>query len=91
MKKAIIVDKNLDNAIFSTLLSNNYSIIKSFDMDILYKPVNTHPDMQIHFVADDYAICEPNCYEYYKKELPSHIKLKAGNKISKGTYPYDIA
>lgn len=87
----VIIDKNADWEIFCELKKNNLSYYQSADIDFLYKPVNTHPDMQIHFFDSKTAIAAPSVFEYYKNSLPSKIRLFQGEKDPDRTYPGDCA
>lgn len=87
----IIVDKNADKKIFFALDKMNMPFCKSFDMPMLYKPVNTHPDMQIHFVDGKTAVAAPASFEYYRSCLPKYIELLKGSADPGGTYPGDCA
>ena len=50
-----------------------------------------HPDMQMHFVSENTAFCEPTLYEYYKAVLPDYIKLMSGKTALKAVYPLNCA
>ncbi len=67
------------------------NIFKSSKIDICDKSVSTHPDMQIHFLENNYAICAPSVYEYYKNTLPDYILLEKGNSEIGYTYPENCA
>ena len=86
----VIVDRSAPKSIFDELLKLNIDYIKSFDLKNLYHPVNTHPDMQIHFVCDKTAVVAPEAYDYYKEALPKEIKLIKGVKSPESKYPFDI-
>lgn len=88
---SIIVDKNIGSDAFDTLKALNINYIKSCSLDFLYKPVNTHPDMQIHFAAAKTAFCAPSAYRHYKTALSSDITLICGENDPAGTYPDDCA
>ena len=87
----VIIDRCADDGVLSALAKMNINIIKSFDLDYLYKPVNTHPDLQIHFVDKTTAVAAPVAYGYYKAALPRHIELIKGEKNPGETYPHDCA
>lgn len=87
----VIVDCQATNDIFLALKKLNIKYYKSCSLDFLYYPVNTHPDMQIHFVFDDFAIVAPSVYEYYRNILPPNITLVKGHKDPQNTYPGDCA
>lgn len=88
---AVIVDKCADSKIFKALENLNISYYKSISLDFLYKPVNTHPDMQIHFIDDYTAVCAPSAYNHYKNILPPYINVVRGEEDPGGTYPQDCA
>ncbi len=50
-----------------------------------------HPDLQIHFLEDNYAICAPEVYCHYMEILPKEIKLEKGNKFLEKGYPGNCA
>lgn len=87
----VIVDRCTSANIFDGLIENNIDFIKSFDIKNLYAPVNTHPDMQIHFLDDDFAVVAPVAYDYYREALPKSITLVKGKANPGSTYPFDIA
>lgn len=88
---SVIVDRCADTEIFDFLTSQGIEFFKSFDMKNLYFPVNTHPDMQMHFVSPELAFVAPSAFEYYRKLLPSRVELRRGNADPGGTYPTDCA
>ncbi|MBQ9757824.1 MAG: hypothetical protein IJW15_05385 [Clostridia bacterium] len=88
---AVIIDKNASEDMLKTLENLGIKYYFSTSIDVLYSPVNTHPDMQIHFVSKQTAVVEPSTFEHYQKILPSYIKLIKGERILGGTYPLDIA
>lgn len=87
----VIIDKNASGEIFLALEKLNITYYKSMDLDFLYKPVNTHPDMQIHFINENCAVAAPSVFSYYKSILPKSITLYQGAKDPGSTYPYDCA
>lgn len=88
---SIIIDKNADFAIFDELCKRRIKYYKSFDMKMLYHPVNTHPDMQIHFASEKIAFVAPAAYKYYCDILPAGIKLISGENDPQKVYPGDCA
>ena len=88
---AVIVDKCASAELFDALDTHRIKYYKSYDLEFLYKPVNTHPDMQIHFVSKRIAVVAPSAYEYYREMLPEGIILYTGAKDPDGTYPGDCA
>lgn len=88
---SVIVDKFIDKSILSTLEENDITYYKTASLDYLYKPVNTHPDMQIHFIDDSTAVVAPGVFEYYKNLLPLGVVLLKGKKNPGSTYPDDTA
>ena len=87
----VIVDCNTPDEVFTTLKKLNIKYYKSCSIDFLYYPVNTHPDMQIHFISDDFAVAAPYVYDYYKSILTQNITLIKGNSNPQNTYPGDCA
>ncbi len=88
---AVIVDCNADAKIFSALKKLNINCYKSASIDELYLPINTHSDMQIHFVDEKNAVVAPLLYDYYQSILPKTISLYPGKNNPEGTYPFDCA
>ncbi len=88
---AIIIDKSANQSFFEKLCELNITYYKSTDLSFLYAPVNTHPDMQIHFVDDSTAVVAPSAYEHYRKILPKEINLIKGASDPGNTYPKDCA
>ena len=86
----IIIDRCADAVIFSTLDELKIEYYKSANIEKIYKPVNTHPDMQIHFISNDYAIVAPCVYEYYRTILPAEVRLQKGESDPDGKYPGDV-
>ncbi len=60
-------------------------------LNIADKSVGFHPDMQIHFVNDNFAFCAEEVYDHYKKCLPDEIRLEKGNSSLGITYPENCA
>ncbi len=87
----VILDKSADNEIFQILRQLNIDYYKSCSLDFLYSPVNTHPDMQIHFTSCNTAVVAPSAYNHYAQILPDNIKLIKGSKDPDCTYPGDCA
>ena len=88
---AVIVDCCAGEKFFSVLDEMNIKYYKSHATDYLSSPVNTHPDMQIHFVADKIAVVAPSVFDYYKDILPDCVTLLKGKKEPGRTYPKDVA
>ena len=88
---AVIVDRCISKNILDGLKKHNIEYIKSFDIETLYHPVNTHPDMQIHFIDETRAVAAPSTFDYYKNILPECIQLYKGSQDPGSTYPYDCA
>jgi len=86
---AVIIDRNANNEIIENLEKLNIMYYKSASLDFLYAPVNTHPDMQIHFTDNNTAIVCPSLYQYFKNILPDRITLIKGAKDPDGSYPGD--
>ncbi|MBR5155527.1 MAG: hypothetical protein IKW62_03455 [Clostridia bacterium] len=88
---AVILDKSADAKIFETLKYLNIDCYKSCSLDFLYSPVNTHPDMQIHFTDSTTAVVAPSAYNHYASTLPPNINLIKGSSDPHCTYPGDCA
>lgn len=70
----------------------NLDYIDSYALTTLPPPLCTHPDIQIHFLSPEIAICAPECYEYYAEVFGKNkYKLLRGSSVPGGTYPADTA
>ncbi len=87
----VIIDKNADEAILNELEGRGAFICRSFEMKSLPQPVNTHPDMQIHFASRTLAFAAPSAFEHYRTLLPDSVRLICGAADPGSTYPYDCA
>ncbi len=88
---AVIVDCCANSELFKELDMHNVKYYKSYNLEFLYKPVNTHPDMQIHFITERIAVVAPSAYDYYRSLLPRRVTLYKGEKDPASTYPGDCA
>lgn len=79
----IIADNRItdDIRVFLEKLSDN--IIFTDKINILNAPIDTHPDIQIHFVREDIAVCPPEVYGYYEERLPQGIELIKGQSLGR--------
>ncbi len=87
----VILDKAADSEIFEALKQLNIEYYQSCSLDFLYNPVNTHPDMQIHFINNTTAVVAPSAYNHYLKMLPNNVTLIKGCNDPDRTYPGDCA
>ena len=85
-----IIDCSITSEIKNNL-SNYGNIIFTKKLVDLYDPVNTHPDIQIHFLSNYEAICCPELYDYYKTNLPESVNLIAGSNCTGRGYPADVS
>lgn len=88
---SVIIDKYTDKDIINGLKGLGIKYYMSTELEFLYKPVCTHPDMQIHFVDRQTAIAAPSAYNYYKDVLPDGIILHRGYNDPGDKYPRDCA
>lgn len=72
-------------------LKNFGRVYPSARLSLKYLSVSTHPDMQIHFINDNLAVCEPTLYEHYRDFLPDSIDIRRGCAAVGRTYPDDCA
>ncbi len=77
-------------SIINSISAMGEKVFFSYDCENIYKPVNSHPDIQIHFVGKREAFVPPMLYDYYKAILPHDVKLHKGNKNLGGTYPLSV-
>ncbi len=87
----VIVDRKAEEAVFSALDRLGFNVVKSFDFGHMYTPVNTHPDLQIHFTDAKTAVVAPKAFDYYKRHIPQEITLIKGEKNPGAEYPDDCA
>lgn len=87
----VIVDNTVNSEILNVFKEQNINVFKSKNIDFLYNPVNTHPDMQIHFIDDRTSVCAPCVFDYYKNILPKSVNLIKGSQDMGRTYPHDCA
>ena len=86
-----IVDKNMRKSCIEALKNFDDRIFFSKNCGWVYNPVNTHPDIQIHFAEQNLAFVPRELFEYYSSILPDYIKIKIGNKSLGGSYPDNVA
>ena len=86
-----IIDRNMRRSCTQYLRKIDSEIYFSQNYDKIYSPVNTHPDIQIHFVDSRTAFVPPELFDYYKSILPSFIDLRKGAQYLGGTYPSNVA
>ena len=89
----VIVDRKMpDEMIKSIEKFFNIKTVISPSIPSLSGAVSTHPDMGIHFLKNDIAVCAPEVYEYYLGFLGQNINnLICGKMSLNSTYPNDIA
>lgn len=85
-----VVNKNIPNEMYQCLCAYG-RIIKTKQLMNIEGSLALHTDIQLHKASDDTAFCPPEVYEYYRRQLPAHIKLYMGNKNPDRTYPGDCA
>ena len=86
----VLVDYRTNDDSINELKRMGMSVYKSTSVKSLYKEVNGHPDMQIHFINNK-AICAPDVYDYYKSLNFYGINLIPGKMNLKSSYPDDVA
>lgn len=89
----VIIDKNIGKDIKESIRKKfSVELIESFSVPSLNMPLSTHPDIQIHFLSENMAICSPESYKYYSYVIGKNkIKLISGTSVLGNTYPNDIA
>ncbi len=89
---AVIINRNCPNEIIDSISKSfpSETIVKSVTLKNINNSTAAHPDMQIHFVSGDTAICAPECFDYYSSAL-SGINVLPGSITPMDTYPADIA
>lgn len=90
----VIIDRNMDAEFIGAIRSvfPKRTIIKSYYLSGINGALSTHPDIQIHFLNGKTAVCAPECFNYYKKNLSRFgIDVVMGETSPENTYPADIA
>ncbi len=85
-----IVDRSMPDGMINELLKLG-GVYKSAYIDLADKSVSSHPDLQIHFIDDEVAVCAPEVFEYYRNILPENISIKQGSSAIGRTYPFNCA
>lgn len=79
----IICDRRATEDIKEALKDVADKIIYTDALDTLEAPLNTHPDIQIHFLSKELAVCPPEAYDYYRKNLPNGTELIKGCSLGR--------
>ncbi len=89
---AVIINQSCPHEIIDSIAKRfpSETIVKSVTLKNVTGATAAHPDMQIHFVSGDTAICAPECRGYYSRAL-SGVNVTAGAVTPTDTYPFDIA
>lgn len=74
-----------------SILSDYGTVFSAAKLSLKDEEVAYHPDMQIHFVEDDFAVCTVELFDYYKGVLPDYIRLERGSSPLGVTYPQNCA
>lgn len=70
----------------------NVKIIKPYYVPCLPESMRLHADLSFCYLGGGVAVCAPEAYDYYSKELaPYGIELKMGKCAVRGNYPCDAA
>lgn len=85
-----IVDKKMPEAMINNLKQYG-TVYRSIEVNTQDKSINSHPDLQIHFISNETAITAPEVYEYYKSILPHTINIEKGISSIGFTYPQNCA
>lgn len=87
----VLVDKNLRSIEIKNLQKEGFIVLQSIEIAGINNSTSTHPDIQLHFVDSNTAVCEPTALAYYQSQMPEHIQLIPGKNRCTSTYPKDIA
>ena len=85
----VIADYRMDEKCKAGLSKLGFDVIPTIPLECVYDEINGHADIQIHIVNNK-AICAPEAYEYYKKQLLG-IEVICGSMQLDRKYPSDIA
>ncbi len=88
--KGVIVDRNAPEELKQFFRDKKYHIVESALIPQLYPAVCTHPDMQLCQISRQVFISAPECFSYYRSQLPGCIIIK-GERPIHSTYPGDAA
>lgn len=86
----VLVDYRTSKDSIMELERLGMTVYKTTKVKSLYKEVNGHPDMQIHFINHK-AICAPEVYDYYKSFDFTDMDIISGSKHLTRDYPNDTA
>lgn len=87
----VLVNKKLPEEIKLALQKENFKVFETCKVNSLDAKIETHPDMQVHFLSKNCAVCAPEVHSYYQKILPKNITLYKGDRNLSVTYPGDCA
>ena len=90
-KIILIYNPELSTAMDKTLKNLDVICIPSLVLKNLPKGIAGHPDLQIHPLDYKTVICAPECFKYYREQLPKRIDVIPGDTSLTGTYPGDCA
>jgi len=85
-----LVDYRTSDIIISNLKKYG-NIYKSYPLKIEDVAISRHPDIQIHFLTSNSAVCAKGLLGYYRNVLPENIKLCEGKLPVGNTYPDNCA
>lgn len=85
-----IVDKKMPEVMVNNLKKYG-KVYPSIEVNTQDKSINSHPDLQIHFISDKTVVTAPEVYEYYKSILPHTINIEKGISNIGFTYPKNCA
>lgn len=86
----VLVDYRTSKETIESLERLGIKVYRTMPVKTLYKEVDGHSDMQIHFIGKK-AFCAPEVYEYYSGLELTDIELVPCKTSLQPTYPYDIA
>lgn len=85
-----IADKKMPESMLNNLKKLG-NVFLSAEVGVKDASINSHPDLQIHFISDTAAVVAPSVYTHYKNILPDNIDLKPGICDIGFTYPQNCA
>ena len=90
--KAVITSPDIYPDSVKNLASFGIEVLFSFKNTNVSLPLAYHTDMQLTKISDDFFVCAPECFEYYRKILNKfNKKIIKGNTYLSCNYPHDIA
>ncbi len=71
---------------------DHIKVIKPYCVEALPRSMQYHADLSFCYLGNGVAVCAPEAYDYYEKELSfTNLRLIKGEKSVGSNYPFDAA